>query len=61
MAEIYRQGVVVGIAIVHVTQNLGVRQLRIAGRVWIAASPEGRRCGIRLGRQNCEPDGVSLA
>ena len=26
-----------------------------------AQTPEGPRCGIRLGRQNCKPDGVSLA
>jgi hypothetical protein len=26
-----------------------------------AQSPEGPRCGVRLGRQNGEPDGVSLA
>jgi len=26
-----------------------------------AQNPEGPRCGIRLGRQNREPDGVSLA
>src|SRR5580704_842406 len=42
MAEIYCQRVVVGIAIVHVTQDLRVGWLRIAGRVWIAGGPELR-------------------